>query len=73
MDGFLCRAARRVKEGTSAILLQFGLDEKRWAGSTEWYCHLRNVQDLSSDGKLHSNGDSENLLVGQVKTFRIKD
>ena len=34
------------KEGTSAVLLQLGLDEIWWAGSMECYCHLRNVQNL---------------------------
>ena len=42
---------RRIKEGTSAVLLQSGLDEKWWADSMECYYHLRNVQDLLSDGK----------------------
>ena len=37
--------------GTSAVLLQSGLDEKRWADSMECYCNLRNIQDLLSDGK----------------------
>ena len=34
------RAVRRVKEGTSAVLLQSGLDEKWWADSMECYCLL---------------------------------
>ena len=42
---------RRVKEGTSAVLLQSGLDENWWADSMECYCYLRNIQDLLSDGK----------------------
>ena len=42
---------RRVKEGTSAVLLQSGLGEKWWADSMECYCYLRNIQDPSSDGK----------------------
>ena len=42
---------RRVKEGTSAVLLQSGLDENWWADSMECYTYLRNVQDLLSDGK----------------------
>ena len=45
------RAVRRVKEGTSMVLLQSGLDEKWWADSMECYCNLRNIQDLLSDGK----------------------
>ena len=49
--GLLKRAVRRVKEGTSAVLLQSGLDENWWADSMECYTYLRNVQDLLSDGK----------------------
>ena len=46
------RAVRRVKEGTSAVLLQSGLNE-RWADSMECCTtYLRNVQDLLSDGKI---------------------
>ena len=45
------RAVRRVKEGTSAVLLQSGLDEKWWADSMESFSYLRNIQDLLSDGK----------------------
>ena len=45
------RAVRRVKEGTSAVLSQSGLDEKWWADSIECKTYLRNVQDLLSDGK----------------------
>ena len=50
-DGIAERAVRRIKEGTSAVLLQSGLDEKWWADSMECYCYLRNIQDLLSDGK----------------------
>ena len=45
------RAVRRVKEGTSAVLLHSGLDENWWADSMECYTYLRNVQDLLSDGR----------------------
>ena len=45
------RAVRRVREGTSAVLLQPGLDNEWWADSMECYCFLRNIQDLLSDGK----------------------
>ena len=45
------RAVRRVKEGTSAVLLQSGLDEKWWADSMGCHCRLRNVQDLLADRK----------------------
>ena len=44
------RAVRRVKEGTAAVLLQSGLDEKWWSDSLECKCYLRNVLDLMADG-----------------------
>ena len=44
-------AVRRVKEGTSAVLLQSGLNDSWWADSMEWYTYLRNVTDLPADGK----------------------
>ena len=50
-NGIAERAERRIKEETSAVLLQSGLDEKWWADSMESYCYLRNVQDLISDGE----------------------
>ena len=50
-NGIAGRAVRRVKEGTSAVLLQSGLDNEWWADSVECYCYLRNIQDLLSDGK----------------------
>ena len=40
-----------MKEGTSAVLLQSGLNESWWADSMEFYTYLRNVTDLLSDGK----------------------
>ena len=51
-QGTCCeRAVRRVKEGTSAVLLQSGLNESWWVDSMECYTCLRNVTDLLSDGK----------------------
>ena len=50
-NGIAERAVRRVKEGTSAVLLQSGLNENWWADSMKCYCYLRNVTDLLSDGK----------------------
>ena len=57
---------RRVKEGTSAVLLQSGLDEKWWADSMECFSYLRNIQDLLSDGKTHMNGVLGNHLKDQL-------
>ena len=50
-NGIAERAVRRVKEGTSAVLLQSGLNERWWADSMECHTYLRNVTDLLSDGK----------------------
>ena len=50
-NGIAERAVRRVKEGTSAVLLQPGLNECWWADSMPCYTYLRNVTDLFSDGK----------------------
>ena len=50
-NGIAERVVRRVKEGTSAVLYQSGLNENCWADSMECYSYLRNVTDLLSDGK----------------------
>ena len=50
-NGIVERAVRRVKEGTSAVLLQSGLDERWWSDSMDCDCYLRSVQDLLGDGK----------------------
>ena len=39
-DGIAERAVRGVKEGTSAVLLQSGLNENWWADSMECYTYL---------------------------------
>ena len=50
-NGIAERAVLRVKEGTSPVLLQSGLNESWWSDSMECYTYLRNVTDLLSDGK----------------------
>ena len=50
-NGIAERAVRKIKEGTSAVLLQSDLDEKWWADYMECSCYLRNIQDLLSDEK----------------------
>ena len=50
-NGIAERVVRRVKEGTSVVLVQSGLNESWWADSMECYTYLRNVTDLLSDGK----------------------
>ena len=47
----LKRAVRIAEEGTSAVLLQSGLDENWWADSMECYTYLRNIPDVFSDAK----------------------
>ena len=50
-NGFSERAVRRVKEGSPAVLLQSGLDERWWSDSMECCRYLRSVKDLLADGK----------------------
>ena len=50
-NGIAERAVRRVKVGTSVVLLQSGLNEDWWADSMECFTFLRNVTDLLSVGK----------------------
>ena len=50
-SGIAERAVRRIKEVTSAVLLQSGLAEKWWSDSMECYYYLLDVQDLLADRK----------------------
>ena len=50
-NGTAGRVGRRIKEGTSAVLLQSGLDETWWPDSMQCYCYLRNIHDILSNGK----------------------
>ena len=68
-NGIAERAVRIVEEGTSAVLLQSGLDEKWWADSMECYCNLRNIQDLLSDGKIPYERRFGKPFNGQVIPF----
>ena len=63
-NGIAERAVRRVREGTSAVLWQSGLNEKLWSDPLECYHCLRNVQDLLADGK--TPHDLVNYLSDQV-------
>ena len=44
-NGVAERAVRRVKEGTSATLLQSGLTEEWWQEAMDCYCFLRCIHD----------------------------
>ena len=63
--GIAERAVRRVQEGTSAVLLHSGLDEKWWADSMDCHCHVRKVKTSWQMGKHLTKGDSENHLEDQ--------
>ena len=56
-------------KGTSAVLLQSGLDEKWWADSMECCCYLRNIQDLMSDGKTPHERRFGDPLKGLIIPF----
>ena len=60
---------RRVKEGTSAVLLQSGLKESWWADSMKCYTYLRNVTDLLSDGKTPYERRFGQPLKGPIISF----
>ena len=68
-NGIAERAVRGVKEGTSAVLLQSGLVKESWADSMECFCHLRDIQDLLSDGKTPYEGRFGKPFNGQVILF----
>ena len=65
----LLREVRRVKESTSAILLQSGLNESWWADSMECHTYLRNVTDLLSDGKTTYERRSGQPFKGPIIPF----
>ena len=68
-NGIAERAVRRVKEGTSAVLLQSGQNENWSADSMECYTYLRNVTDLLSDGKTPSERRLGQPLEGPIIPF----
>ena len=68
-NGIAERAVCRVKEGTSAVLLQSSLDENWWADSMECCAYLRNIQDLLSDGKHLMNGSFGEAFKGPIIPF----
>ena len=50
-NGIAERAVRRMKEGTSAVLLQCDSMKKGWLVLWNVFCYLQNVQDLLAEGK----------------------
>ena len=67
--GIAERAVRRVKGGTSAVLLQSGLNESWWEDSMECYTHLRNVTYLFSDGKTPYERRFGHPFIGPIIPF----
>ena len=45
------RSVRTVKEGTSATLIQSGLDDAWWPQAMACYCFLKTVVDILNDDK----------------------
>ena len=68
-NGIAERTVRRVKEGTSAVLLQSSLNENWWADSMESYTYLRNVTVLLSDGKTPYERRFGNPFYGPIIPF----
>ena len=68
-NGITERAFRRVREETSAVLLQSGLDDKWWSDSMECYCFLRDVQDLLADWKTPYERRFEESFKGPIIPF----
>ena len=68
-NGVAERGVRRVKEGTSAVLLQSGLNGSWWAVFMECYTYLRNVTDLLSDGRTPMKDVLGNLFKGLIIPF----
>ena len=65
-NGIAERAVRRVKESTSAVLLQSRLDEG--GGPTPWnaaFTFCETSKTFWQMGKRHTKGDSENHSQGQ--------
>ena len=63
------RVLRRVKEGTSSVLVQSGLQESWWAEAMGCYCYLRNAQHLLADGQTPHERRFNALFGGPIIPF----
>ena len=68
-NGVAERAVRRVKEGTSAILLQSGLTEEWWQEAMDCYCFLRCVHDKISANQTAFEKRFEQPFKGPIIPF----
>ena len=64
-NGIAERAVRRVKEGTSAVLLQSGPDERWWSDSMECFAICETSKTSWPMGKRYMKDDLENHSKGQ--------
>ena len=71
-NGIAERAVRRIKEWTSAVLLESSLNEKWWVDSMECYCYMRNVLDLLADGNTPCDWRFGEQFKGPVIPFDSK-
>ena len=68
-NGIAERAVRRVKEGTSAVLLQLGLDKDWWADSMECILTCETFKNSCLMEKLHTRDVLGNHLKGPIIPF----
>ena len=68
-NGIAERAVRRVKEGTSAVLLQSGLNESWWADSMECYTICELLQIFYLMGKHRMRDVLGNHFRGRIVPF----
>ena len=68
-NGIAERAVRRVKEDTSSVLIQSGLQEGWLAEAMELYCSFRNVKDLSTDGQTTDERRFHSPFEGPIIPF----
>ena len=68
-NGIAERAVRRVKEGTSASLVQSGLPEDWWGEAMYFYCLLRCVYDQLQDRKTAFEKRSGQPLKDPISPF----
>ena len=68
-NGIAERAVRRIKKGTSAVLLQSGLDENWWADSMEYCCSLRTFKISCLMGRHQMKDALEKPFKGPIIPF----
>ena len=71
-NGIAERAVRRVKEDTSSVLIQSGLQEGWLAEAMERYYYLRSVKDLSADGQTPYDRRFNSPFNGPIVPFEAE-